>query len=87
MKSIKLTLNQEEEKLLQELMARGYRAQEAFRMALRELHRREFPPYVVKSKKIDPEMLCKISGGEVVIIDGEKKCQIIKDNVEIINPL
>ena len=63
----------------------GYSKVEAFRHALRQLHKREFPQYkksLTEMRADDPRAYCKSLGGEFNVIDGKDACVITEGTVE-----
>lgn len=67
-------LNDNEKLMLEKLVSeRGYRIQEIFRLRLRDLFRKEFPPYNEAKKKeewydkyTNEEFCVHVKGGEVI---------------------
>ena len=81
---VKIKLNSYEKNLLGELMdRRGFSQDDVFRIALRVLHKKEFPTYLKISKKdMTPEQRCMAEGGQVVEREGVKKCAVKRGELE-----
>lgn len=81
---LKLKLNPYEKSLLDELTTRGWSETEVLRIALRTLHKKEFPNYLlakvpIKAKKksdVMTEESCLEGGGEIIIDSGQRYCEV-----------
>ena len=86
-----IILNEKEQEILEKLINEGgWRKQEVFRYRLRDLYKKEFPPYNQSKKKenrydkmTDEEYCMKVLGGRV---EGER-CVIPQSNGQLEVPL